>query len=215
MVGESSDSTTLTVHLNRTGLHSIDVPESFASADSFVIELENHGEGTHVHLRLDEALSGVASVPSSNHYVRPGATTRIPVSVSDPGPAGGTLTIATAYGSQTETVPLTIEPNAGKRRVKIDESLIERSGSGSLASSGNVESTRSTASSAPRRTGSTGSSASARSTAGFGTPALLGAAAVVVIVGIVLLFLSDVVAVYIGALAVLVGVIAAAYLVLY
>lgn len=213
-MADSTDQTTLTVHLNRTDLHSIEAPESFASADSFVVELDNHGEGTHVHLRLGDAFSGTASIPSSNHYVRPGATTRIPVSVTDPGPTGGTLTIATAYGSETETVDLTIEPNAGKRRVKIDDSLIERSGGGSLGSSGNVEPSRSsgsTSSSPSSRSMSSGSSGSPDETS---TPVLLGAAAVVVLIGIALLFVPTVTA-YIGALAVLIGVVAAAYLVLY
>ena len=213
-MADSTDQTTLTVHLNRTDLHSIEVPESFASADSFVVELDNHGEGTHVHLRLDDAFSGTASIPSSNHYVRPGATTRIPVSVTDPGPTGGTLTIATAYGSETETVDLTIEPNAGKRRVKIDDSLIERSGGGSLGSTGSVEPSRSAASTSSSASGRSMSSGSSSSMGGTSTPVLLGAAAVVVLIGIALLFVPTVTA-YIGALAVLIGVIAAAYLVLY
>lgn len=216
-MADSTDQTTLTVHLNRTDLHSIEVPESFASADSFVVELDNHGEGTHVHLRLGDAFSGTASIPSSNHYVRPGATTRIPVSVTDPGPTGGTLTIATAYGSETETVDLTIEPNAGKRRVKIDDSLIERSGGGSLGSSGNVEPSRSSRSSNSTSSSPSGrsmSSGSSGSVDGTSTPVLLGAAAVVVLIGIALLFVPTVTA-YIGALAVLIGVVAAAYLVLY
>src|SRR5699024_1554214 len=106
MAAESSAATTLQVGLNRADLHSIELPSTFEASESFVIELDNHGEAAHVHLRLDEALSEVASLPTSNHYVRPGATTRVPVSVHDTGPVDGILTIATAYGSQTEDVEL-------------------------------------------------------------------------------------------------------------
>jgi|GEM_PF-223660 len=207
MAAESSAATTLQVGLNRADLHSIELPSTFEASESFVIELDNHGEAAHVHLRLDEALSEVASLPTSNHYVRPGATTRVPVSVHDTGPVDGILTIATAYGSQTEDVELTIAPTAGKRRVEVDDSLIERSADGTAP----PQPTGSTPSTRPAATGSAGSTGFAT---GIDTSVLLGGAAVLIILGIVLLFIPGL-TIYIGALAVVVGVLAVAYLLLY
>ena len=192
-----SVSGTLAVHLNRADLHSVELPDSFASSDSFVVELDNHGEATHVHLRLDDALSEIAAIPTSNHYVRPGATVRVPVRVHESGPVTGVLTVATAYGSQSEEVEITVEPTAGKRRVDIDESLIERSDD-------NVGSGR-TSTQPTRTTGTPG---------GLDRSTLLGATALIVLVGIALLFVEGV-ALYVGALAVLVGLVVAGYLLLY
>ncbi|WP_049997418.1 DUF7524 family protein [Halococcus sediminicola] len=192
-----SVSGTLAVHLNRADLHSVELPDSFASSDSFVVELDNHGEATHVHLRLDDALSEIAAIPTSNHYVRPGATVRVPVRVHESGPVTGVLTVATAYGSQSEEVEITVEPTAGKRRVDIDESLIERSDD-------NVGSGR-TSTQPTRTTGTPGS---------LDRSTLLGATALIVLVGIALLFVEGV-ALYVGALAVLVGLVVAGYLLLY
>ncbi len=194
----STTSETLAIHLNRARLHSIEVPASFETPNSFVIELDNHGEAAHVHLRLDESLSNIASLPTSNHYVRPGAVTRVPVSVHDDGPVGGILTVATAYGSETEDIEIIIEPTAGKKRVEIDESLIERSGGGSVES-GRTTPTRGT---------------SAGTTTDIDTPVLLGGAALVILIGIVLLFVPGI-ALYIGAFAVIIGVLVASYLLLY
>ena len=192
-----SVSGTLAVHLNRADLHSVELPDSFASSDSFVVELDNHGEATHVHLRLDDALSEIAAIPTSNHYVRPGATVRVPVRVHESGPVTGVLTVATAYGSQSEEVEITVEPTAGKRRVDIDESLIERSDD-------SVGSGR-TSTQPTRTTGTPG---------GLDRSTLLGATALIVLVGIALLFVEGV-ALYVGALAVLVGLVVAGYLLLY
>ena len=192
-----SVSGTLAVHLNRADLHSVELPDSFASSDSFVVELDNHGEATHVHLRLDDALSEIAAIPTSNHYVRPGATVRVPVRVHESGPVTGVLTVATAYGSQSEEVEITVEPTAGKRRVEIDESLIERSDD-------SIGSGR-TPTQPTRTTGTPG---------GLDRSTLLGATALIVLVGIALLFVEGV-ALYIGAIAVLVGLVVAGYLLLY
>lgn len=201
MAAESTASETLTVHLNRGDIHAIEAPASFASSDSFIIELDNHGEASHVHLRLDEALSGVASLPASNHYVRPGAVARVPVSVDDTGPVGGILTVATAYGSESEGIEVTVEPTAGRERVEIDESLVERSGGVESGPRGPPTATAATATAATAATG-------------VDRTTLLGGTALVVVLGIALLFVEGI-ALYVGALAVLGGVLVAAYLLLY
>lgn len=200
-MAESTATETLAVHLNREDLHSVELPATFASGDSFVVELDNHGEATHVHLRLDDALSEIASIPTSNHYVRPGATVRVPIRVSDEGPVTGLLTVATAYGSQTEAVEISIEPAAGKNRVDIDESLIERTDD-------TVDAGRTPSPTQP----TTGTTRGAPG--GLDNSVLLGGTALVILLGIALLFVEGI-ALYIGALAVLAGLAVAGYLLLY
>lgn len=218
-MAESTASGTLSVHLNRAELHAVELPATFASSDSFVVELDNHGEATHVHLRLDDALSEIASIPTSNHYVRPGATVRVPIRVHESGPVTGYLTVATAYGSQTEEVEITVEPTAGKQRVEIDESLIERTDDTVDAgpaspppqpSTGGTTRSRSSG----RTRSSTGGVTRSTGTGGLGSSGLLGATAVVIILGIALLFVEGI-AMYIGAIAVLAGLVVAGYLLLY
>jgi hypothetical protein len=199
-MAESTASGSLEIHLNRADLHAIEVPASFETAESFVIDLDNHGEATHVHLRLDDALSEIASLPTSNHYVRPGATTRVPITVHDEGPVGGFLTVATAYGSETEDIEINIEPTAGKDPVQIDESLIERSGGGS------VESTRPGTTTAQRRSGM-------EPATDIDTSVLLAGAAILILIGIVLLLVG--VLTLLGGLMVVIGLLVAAYLLLY
>ena len=208
---------TLAVHLNRDRLHSIEAPDSFETADSFVVEIENHGEAAHVHLRLDDGLAEIASLPTGNHYVRTGTVERVPISVRDPGPLTGTLTVATAYGSETHDIEVAVEPAAGKQAVEIDESLIEGSNSTTTRSSGTASTTTS-ASGTSRSTSSSPPSTTARSrtgrSSGLETPGLLVGTALVILVGIGLLFL-DGPAMFIGTIAVLGGLVVAGYLLLY
>ena len=211
---------TLAVHLNRDRLHSIEAPDSFETADSFVVEIENHGEAAHAHLRLDDGLAEIASLPTGNHYVRTGTVERVPISVRDPGPLTGTLTVATAYGSETHDIEVAVEPAAGKQAVEIDESLIEGSNSTTTRSSGTASTTTS-ASGTSRSTSSTSSSppsTTARSgtgrSSGLETPGLLAGTALVILVGIGLLFL-DGPAMFVGTIAVLGGLVVAGYLLLY
>ncbi|EMA50866.1 MULTISPECIES: DUF7524 family protein [Halococcus] len=223
---------TLAVHLNRDRLHAIEAPDSFETADSFVVEIENHGEAAHAHLRLGNGFAEIASLPSGNHYIRTGATARVPVSVHDTGPVRGTLTVATAYGSETHDIAVAVEPTAGKQTVEIDESLIQGSNRGSTTTrSSSTTSTTSTGSSSGR-SGSRGSSSSRRSSSrqsssrrsssrssvggspGLDTPALLGGTSLVILIGIGLLFLEGI-AMFVGALAVLGGLVVAGYLLLY
>ena len=208
---------TLSVHLNRDRLHSIEAPDSFETADSFVVEIENHGEAAHVHLRLDDGLAEIASLPTGNHYVRTGTVERVPISVRDPGPLTGTLTVATAYGSETHDIEVAVEPAAGKQAVEIDESLIEGSDTTTTRSSGTASTTTS-ASGTSRSTSSSPPSTTARSgtgrSSGIETPGLLAGTALVILVGIGLLFL-DGPAMFVGTIAVLGGLVVAGYLLLY
>lgn len=122
---ESVVSDTLVAEVNRTDLHSLEVPDVFETEGSFVVELRNHGEATHVHLHLDDALSSVATLDATNHYV--GSESSRPVRIhveADDEPVRGTLKVATAYGSQTHYIDVTIDPTP-ERNVEVDPSLSE------------------------------------------------------------------------------------------
>ena len=131
--------------LNRRRLHDIEVPESFSAAESFAVELTNHGEPVHVHLYLDDDLSAAAElVGGGNHYVEGGATTTVRVSVSPPAdPVRGRMKVATGYGTESTHVDVELEP-AGSRTdpVEVDERLArprgaaESDGSGSTGRAG-------------------------------------------------------------------------------
>jgi hypothetical protein len=116
----------LPVELNRGRLHAIGAPVEFTSDGSFYVDLTNHGEGVHVHLHLDDALSRVAHLDESNVFVSGDTTSRVGVVVeSQPSSAvTGRVTVSTGYGAEETTVDVTIEPfEEQKRTVAVDESL--------------------------------------------------------------------------------------------
>lgn len=118
-------SDTLVAEVNRGDLHSLEVPDSFETEGTFVVELRNHGEATHVHLHLDDDLSTVASLDATNHYVGAGSTRPVRVHVrGNDELVRGTLKIATAYGSETHYVDVTIDPTTAQS-VEVDPSLSE------------------------------------------------------------------------------------------
>jgi hypothetical protein len=116
---------TLAADVNRTGIQTLSVPDAFETDGSFTVELRNHGEATHVHLHLDDALSSVAELDAGNHYVEADATRPVRVSVRD-GERGetvrGKLKVVTAYGSNTHWVDVTITPTK-KQPVDVDPEL--------------------------------------------------------------------------------------------
>jgi hypothetical protein len=113
----------LVAHINRTAIHSLEVPESFDTEGSFVVELRNEGEATHVHLHLDDVLSEVASLDAGNHYVAGDSSREVRVQVSPGGePIRGKLKVVTAYGAETRYVDVTVEPTR-KGSVAVDPGL--------------------------------------------------------------------------------------------
>jgi hypothetical protein len=178
----------LPVHVNRRELHSLEVPRSFETADSFVIEVTNHGEAGRVHIHLDEGLSDVASVQANNHYVEANATIQVPVIVHADGPVHGKVKVVSGYGATTRWVDVELtEPEDDFGDVVVDEDLAKPQ---------------------PREPTDTGPSLLADSSAlpvvAFGLTALL------VAVGAAIFFQSTIVAA--GALVVFVAVLAASYL---
>lgn len=119
---------TLPVHVSRESLHSLEVPASYETTGSFDVRLINHAESLHVHLHLDDPLSEVARLDAGNHYVETESERYVRVTVDtdrlDGDGQTGKLKVATAYGSETRWVDVTInEPDPEADKVEVDESL--------------------------------------------------------------------------------------------
>ena len=120
----------LNVDLNREHLHDIELSGPvFETSGSFEVVFRNHGRAVHVHVRLDDALSSVASVAGDNHFVDTDGETRVRVNVA-PGsaPLAGSMELVTGYGSASERVRVHVEesePDDGP--VSVSEGLGERS----------------------------------------------------------------------------------------
>ncbi len=120
----------LPVHVSRERLHSLEVPPSFETRDSFDVVLVNHGESLHVHLHLDDDLSQVARMDASNHYVEGDSRRLVRVDVdADAIPEDGLfgrLKVASAYGSETRWIDVELEPpREEQNEVEVDEALAE------------------------------------------------------------------------------------------
>lgn len=116
----------LVVHLNRDGPHSIAVePRRFEADGPFDVVLRNHGAALHVHLHLDDDLSGQATLGTTNHYVDEDSVRRVRVTVDEPlDPVEGRLKLVTGYGAETAYVTVTLDEAATEeRQVRVDESL--------------------------------------------------------------------------------------------
>ncbi|MFC7250993.1 hypothetical protein ACFQJ5_14240 [Halomicroarcula sp. GCM10025324] len=116
----------LPVHVNRQALHDLEVPTAFEATGSFDVRLVNHGESLHVHLHIDDALSGVATLEASNHYVNAETERRVRIEVDDDAdlPVRGSLKVVTGYGAQTRYIDVELqEPGPSEGPVLVDESL--------------------------------------------------------------------------------------------
>jgi len=115
----------LTVHLNDDRLHDIRTATAFEASESFAILLNNGDAPVHVHLRLDDELSTVASVRANNHFVGADTVRRVNVEVADgPRPVEGQLKIVTGHGAETDYVSVSIvDPEESEETVAVDESL--------------------------------------------------------------------------------------------
>jgi uncharacterized membrane protein YqaE (UPF0057 family) len=115
---------TLAAEINRRGIHSLEVPDVIETDGPFDVELRNHGEPTHVHLHLDDDLSRVASIDANNHYVKEQSTRPVRVHVDDlpDGEVRGKLKVVTAYGAETHYVNVLLD-GTGHEEVTVDPDL--------------------------------------------------------------------------------------------
>ena len=114
----------LPVHLNRTDIHSLEVPNEFDATGSFDVRLVNHGGALHVHLHLNDSLSAVASLNATNHHVRAETDRLVRITVDGDGPVRGKLKVVTGYGAETRYIDIHI-PEGGTENepVIVDEAL--------------------------------------------------------------------------------------------
>lgn len=120
----------LTVAVNRDGLHTLAVPSEFNAAGPFTIELQNHGEAAHLHLNPDDRLSRVARVGATNHYVEGDERRLIDVETREQSewPADtvrGKLKVVVGHGQQTHYVDVTLDRSAAETEVRVDPDLAE------------------------------------------------------------------------------------------
>ncbi|MFC5969906.1 hypothetical protein ACFPYI_01045 [Halomarina salina] len=115
----------LVVDVNPDGMHTLGVPAEFSASGSFDVRLTNHGEATHVHLKLDDELSANARLDEGHHYVTKDDTQVVHVTIADGARGRGTLEVTTAHGGTTETVSIELGAEPEKPPVEIDESLAE------------------------------------------------------------------------------------------
>lgn len=120
---------TLTVAVNRDGLHTLAVPTEFEVTGPFVIELHNHGEAAHVHLNLDDRLSAVARLKATNHYVEADEKRHIEVETRDPSSwpetVRGKLKVVVGHGQETHYVDVLFDRSAARTEVRVDPELAE------------------------------------------------------------------------------------------
>ena len=115
---------TLPVYLNREELHSVEVPDTFETTGSFDVALVNHGTSVHVHLHLDDALSEIAALDASNHFIDSETQRVVTVEVTGDGEVTGKLKVASAYGAETRYVDVHLaEPEETESAVEVGESL--------------------------------------------------------------------------------------------
>ncbi|WP_135805430.1 DUF7524 family protein [Halorussus marinus] len=115
----------LTVHLNDDRLHDIRTATAFEATGSFAVVLNNGDAPVHVHLRLDDELSSVASIRANNHFVGADTARQVNVEVEDgPRPVDGQLKIVTGHGAETDYVSVSIvDPEESEETVAVDEAL--------------------------------------------------------------------------------------------
>lgn len=113
---------TLPVHVNRETIHDVEAPASFDASGTFSVVVENHGSDSHVHLHLDDDLSRIARIDAGNHYVEGGSTRSVTVAVAEGAAGSGYLDVVTGYGAERQSVAVTIDPSASDA-VEVDDDL--------------------------------------------------------------------------------------------
>ncbi|PSP75383.1 hypothetical protein BRC81_15835 [Halobacteriales archaeon QS_1_68_20] len=114
----------LVVHLNRGSLHEVR-PETdvFETTGSFEVELRNHGQAVHVHLRLDDSLDAVASLPEPNHFVDTDDAEVVRVQVEGDRTVRGTLSVVGGYGNTEAGVEVVVGDTGDDQSVDVRKSL--------------------------------------------------------------------------------------------
>ncbi|MFB6112367.1 MAG: hypothetical protein ABEJ35_07520 [Halobacteriaceae archaeon] len=115
-------SATLRVALNADGPNTLSGPTSAEVERDFSVVLENRGTDAHVHIRMNDPLSEVATITESNHFVEGGSELEIPITVEPGTSGGGILEVVTGYGATRHGIRVTVDAPENPE-VEIDESL--------------------------------------------------------------------------------------------
>lgn len=116
---------TLAVYLGRDEPRSLEAPASFETSGSFEVKLANHGQATHVHLRLEGDLAAAGRIEGDNPYVPGGETERVHVLIEPTEETiRGALVVATGYGAEEARVSVELSGPV-TNTVEVDESLAE------------------------------------------------------------------------------------------
>ena len=100
----------LYVHLNRDGMKTLETDTTeFTTDGTFSIILENHGQPAHVHLHVDDNLANVATLEEPNWYVSAGDIEQVEVTVADGVLGGGVLEISTGYGAESAQIEVDVD----------------------------------------------------------------------------------------------------------
>ena len=104
----------LVVDLNRSTHHAIEpASESFETTGPFVVRVQNHGEGSHVHCSLSGDLASTATVTDGNPFLEPEEVVEIPIDVrTDLRPARGTLELSTGYGRESVEIDVLVRESS-------------------------------------------------------------------------------------------------------
>lgn len=105
----------LVVHVNRDDHHTLEpAARGFEASGPFVLRLENHGAGCHLHLTFHGDLAPGRALEDDNPYLDADGTLEVPVDVtSDLRPARGSVEIVTGYGQSSVTVEVQVTDGAG------------------------------------------------------------------------------------------------------
>lgn len=125
----------LVVDLNRSSHHAIEpASESFETDGPFVVRVENHGEGSHVHCSISGDLATTATVTEGNPFLEPDEVVEIPVDVrTDLRPARGSLELSTGYGRESVSIEVLVRTSDS-----VPTSPIERDRTGSTSADANA-----------------------------------------------------------------------------
>ncbi|GAB3682251.1 hypothetical protein GCM10028857_07740 [Salinarchaeum chitinilyticum] len=117
----------LVVHLNRSEHHAIEpASDSFETDGPFVVRIQNHGEGSHMHCSLSGDLASTATVTEGNPFLEPEDVVEVPVDVrTDLRPARGTLELSTGYGRESVAIGVLVRESSN-----VPTSPIERDSDG-------------------------------------------------------------------------------------
>lgn len=115
---------TLHIRVDRERSDTVEVPGTFEATDDFTIVITTADNAAHVHLNCDDTLAAGLKLETGNHFVSDNMVYRIPVEVdNDRRPFHGKFRVSVAYGSESHYVEIRAPEREQDRTVTVDENL--------------------------------------------------------------------------------------------